>query len=138
MNHDAYPQGYTQGLLKNVRSIAVVGASPNSARPSFGVMKFLLRKGFSVIPVNPGQAGKQILGQTVYASLADVPIAIDMVDIFRASDAVAGVVAEALALDPKPKLIWMQLGVRNDQAAAQAEALGIIVVMNRCPAIELR
>ena len=137
MDHDNYPHGYTHSLLKNVKSIAVVGASPNEARPSFGVMKFLLAKGFKVIPINPGQAGKQILGQTVYASLADVPSVIDMVDIFRASDAVAGVVAEALALSPKPKLIWMQLGVRNDQAAALAEAKGVTVVMNRCPAIEL-
>ncbi|MCB1513123.1 MAG: CoA-binding protein, partial [Hyphomicrobiaceae bacterium] len=93
-------------------------------------------KGYEVHPVNPGQAGKEILGRRVYASLAEVPAAIDMVDIFRPSAAVPGVVDEALALDPLPKVIWMQLTVRHDEAAAKAEAAGIKVVMNRCPKIE--
>ncbi len=138
MNHDAYPVEYPRDVLKSLKTIAVVGASPNPSRPSFGVMRFLIDRGYTIIPINPGQAGKQILGQTTFASMADVPVAIDMVDIFRASDAVAGVVDEALALNPKPKVIWMQLDIRNDEAAAKAEAQGTKVVMNRCPAIELR
>ncbi len=114
----------------------MVGASPKEARPVFGVMKFLLARGYHVIPVNPGQAGKEILGQMTYARLADIPAPIDMVDVFRASDAIAGVVDETLALDPLPKVIWMQLGIRNDEAARRAEARDVRVVMNRCPAIE--
>ena len=98
--------------------------------------KYLIDKGFSVFPVNPGQAGKELLGRMTYAKLADIPEPIDMVDIFRSSDAVPGVVAEALALNPLPKVIWMQLGVSHDEAARQAEAEGIKVVMNRCPKIE--
>ncbi len=136
MNHDAYDNSYITGILNSVRSIAVVGASANEVRPSFFVMKYLLGKGFSVIPVNPGQAGGKILGQTVYARLADIPEPVDMVDIFRAPEAVLGIVDEVLALDPLPKVVWMQLGVRHDAAAAKAEAAGIEVVMNRCPKIE--
>ena len=124
-------------MLKMVKTIAIVGASPNATRPSHGVMRFLLARGYHVIPINPGHAGKDILGQKTYATLADIAEPIDMVDIFRASEAVAAVVDEAMALTPKPKLVWMQLGVRNDAAAAVAEAQGINVVMNRCPAIEL-
>lgn len=138
MNHDSYPNEYPREILKLVKTIAMVGASPNPARPSNGVLKFLISRGFDVIPINPGQASKEILGRQVFASLADVPVAIDMVDIFRASDAVERIVMEALALAPRPGVIWMQLGVRNDNAAAKAEALGVKVVMNRCPAIELR
>jgi len=138
MDHDAYPRDYPREILKTVKTIAVVGASPNEARPSYGVMRFLIAKGYAVIPINPGQAGKKILEMPVFASLADVPEAIDMVDIFRASDAVDGVVHEAMALTPRPKAVWMQLGVRNDDAAAFAEGFGTKVIMNRCPAIELR
>ncbi len=138
MNHDLYPAEYPRDVLKTVKTIAVVGASANAARPSHGVMKFLIERGYNVIPINPGQAGKEILGRKVFATLADVPVAIDMVDIFRASEAVAGVVDEALALSNRPKVIWMQLGIRNDEAAQKAESLGLTVVMNRCPAIELR
>ena len=137
MNHDQYPAGYTQSELAKVKTIAVIGASPNAARPSFGVMKFLISKGYSVIPVNPGQAGGEILGQTVIASLADLPEPVDMVDIFRASEAIPGVAEEILALSWKPKLVWMQLGIRNDNAAKALEAEDITVIMNRCPAIEL-
>ncbi|MEM5494171.1 CoA-binding protein [Hoeflea sp. AS16] len=136
MNHDNYDNAYISGILQSVKTIAVVGASANEVRPSFFVMRYLLGKGYDVIPVNPGQAGKPILGQMTYARLADIPVAIDMVDIFRASDAVPGIVEEALALDPLPKVIWMQLTVRHDEAAARAEAAGIKVVMNRCPKIE--
>ena len=99
-------------------------------------MKYLLGQGFRVFPINPGQAGKELLGQTVYASLADIPEPIDMIDIFRRSEAADGIVDEALALDPRPRVIWMQLGVRNDAAAAKAEAAGMTVIMNRCPKIE--
>ena len=136
MNHDSYDPSYIAGILNAVKTVAMVGASANDVRPSFFVMKYLIAKGFSVFPVNPGQAGRQILGQTVYARLADIPVAIDMVDVFRASDAVPAIVDEVLKLDPLPKVIWMQLGVRHDEAAARAEAAGIQVVMNRCPKIE--
>lgn len=136
MNHAIYDDAYISGILNEVRTIAVVGASANEARPSFRVMNFLIQKGYSVFPVNPGHAGKEILGRMTYARLADVPVAIDMVDVFRASEAVPPVVDEALALDPLPKVIWMQLGVAHDAAAAKAEAAGLKVVMNRCPIIE--
>ena len=136
MNHDHYPEDYISGILREVRTIAVVGASANEARPSFFVLKYLLDKGYDAIPINPGLAGKQILGQTVYASLKDVPRPIDMVDIFRSSDAVPKIVEEALALEPRPKVIWMQLSIRNDGAAEKAEEAGLKVVMNRCPKME--
>jgi len=136
MNHDAYDNAYIAGILNSVKTIAMVGASANDVRPSYFVLKYLLGKGFSVFPINPGQAGKEILGRMTYARLADVPEPIDMVDVFRGSAAVPGVVDEVLRLDPLPKVVWMQLGVRHDEAAARAEAAGIKVVMNRCPKIE--
>jgi len=136
MKHDRYDDAYIGGILNSVKTIAMVGASANDVRPSFFVMKYLLNKGFEVFPVNPGQAGKEILGRMCYGRLSDIPVAIDMVDIFRASDAVPGVVDDVLKLQPLPKVIWMQLTVRHDEAAAQAEAAGIKVVMNRCPKIE--
>ena len=134
IDHDAYPDTYIQSILENVRRIAMVGASGNVMRPSHFVLKYLLTKGFDVIPVNPGHAGKTFAGQTVYASLSDIPGEIDMVDIFRNSEAAGPIVDEAIAL--KARVVWMQLGVRNDQAAARAEAAGLQVVMNRCPKIE--
>ena len=136
MNHDSYPDDYIRGILTNVKRIAMVGASANTARPSFFVLKYLSERGFTMLPINPGLAGGAILGLEVYASLAEAPGPIDMVDIFRNSDAAGAVVDEALALDPLPRVIWMQLGVRNDAAAARAEAKGVKVVMNRCPKIE--
>jgi predicted CoA-binding protein len=136
MNHDSYDNSYIAGILDAVKTIAVVGASANDVRPSFFVTKYLIDKGFDVYPINPGQAGKEILGRMTYARLADVPVPIDMVDIFRASASVPPIVDEALALDPLPKVIWMQLTVRHDEAAAKAEAAGIKIVMNRCPKIE--
>ena len=136
MNHDSYDNTYIAGILNSVKTIAMVGASANDVRPSFFVLKYLLAKGFSVFPINPGQAGREILGRMTYASLADIPEPIDMVDIFRAATAVPGIVDEVLRLDPLPKVVWMQLGVRHDEAAARAEAAGIKVVMNRCPKIE--
>jgi hypothetical protein len=136
MNHESYDPADIREILKSVKTIAIVGASSNDVRPSYFVMKYLLDKGYDVIPINPGLAGKEILGQPVYASLADVPKPIDMVDIFRNSEAACGITDEALALDPLPKVIWMQLSVRNDEAAARAEARGLRVVMNRCPKME--
>lgn len=136
MNHDSYSNDYIAGILNTVKSVAIVGASANDVRPSFFVTKYLIDKGFTVFPINPGHAGREILGRMTYAKLADVPEPIDMVDIFRASAAVPPIVEEALALDPLPKVIWMQLTVRHDEAAAKAEAAGIKVVMNRCPKIE--
>jgi len=136
MNHDRYDDAYIADILKTTKTIALLGASPNPDRPSNGVMRFLLSKGYTVIPVNPGQAGKEILGQMVYAKLSDIPQPVDMVDVFRAPEFLDGIVAEASGLPQPPQVIWGQLGVRDDDAAAKAEAAGIKVVMNRCPAIE--
>lgn len=136
MNHDSYDNSYISGILNSVKTIAIVGASANDVRPSFFVMKYLIAKGYTVIPVNPGQAGKEILGQKTYARLSDIEMPIDMVDIFRASAAVPALAEEVLALKPLPKVVWMQLTVRHDEAAAKLEAAGIKVVMNRCPKIE--
>jgi uncharacterized protein len=136
MNHDNYPDAYIRGILNTVKAIAMVGLSPKDNRPSYFAFKYLLERGYHMIPVNPGQAGKDILGQKVYAKLADIPEPVDMIDIFRASQHATGVVKEALALKPRPQVIWMQLGVRNDEAARLAEDAGLKVVMNRCPKIE--
>ncbi|MBB6466440.1 hypothetical protein HNQ96_002305 [Aminobacter lissarensis] len=136
MNHDSYDNTYIAGILNSVKTIAVVGASANDVRPSYFVTKYLIDKGYEVFPVNPGHAGKEILGRMTYASLDDIPASVDMVDVFRASGAVPGIVDDVLKLDPLPKVIWMQLTVRNDEAAARAEDAGIKVVMNRCPKIE--
>lgn len=136
MVHDAYDDAYIAEILHRVKTVAIVGASANEVRPSFFVAKYLISKGFTVYPVNPGQAGKTILGQPVFARLADVPGAIDMVDVFRTSEALPSIVDEVLALPVRPYALWMQLGVRHDEAAAKAEAAGIRVVMNRCPKIE--
>ncbi len=136
MNHDSYPDEYIRTILDEVRTIAMVGASANEVRPSFFVLKYLLAKGYRVLPINPGLAGKELLGQPVYASLAALPEPVDMIDVFRNSDAAGQVVDEAIALVSRPKVIWLQLGVRNDAAAERAEAAGIRVVMNRCPKIE--
>ena len=125
-------------ILTTVRTIAVVGASPNPARPSNEVLGVLIDRGYQTFPVNPGHAGARIRGRPVSARLADVPAAIDMVDVFRNSAAAGGVVDEALRLDPPPRAIWMQVGVINEEAAARARARGVLVVMNRCPVIELR
>lgn len=137
MKHDRYDNAFIKEILTTVKRIAVVGASPNAARPSHGVMAFLIRKGYEVIPVNPGQAGGTILDRTVYARLADIPGHIDMVDVFRAADQLGAVIDEVLALADRPDVIWGQLTVRDDDAAARAEAGGIKVVMDRCPAIEI-
>jgi hypothetical protein len=136
MDHDSYPDTYIRGILNTVKTIAMVGVSPKDNRPSYFAFKYLLERGYRMIPVNPGQAGKELLGRKVYAKLADIPEPVDMVDIFRGSQFAPGIVEEALALNPKPQVIWMQLTVRNDEAAKAAEAAGLKVVMNRCPKIE--
>jgi uncharacterized protein len=136
MNHEHYSPDYIRSVLRDVKTVALVGASANTVRPSYFVMKYLIEKGYTVYPVNPGLAGQELLGQQVYATLADIPVSIDMVDIFRNSEAALDVTKEALALVIKPKVIWMQLSVRNDEAAALAEAEGLRVVMNRCPKME--
>src|SRR5712691_3083488 len=136
MNHDSYPDTYIRGILNTVKTIAMVGISPKDNRPSYFAFKYLLERGYNMIPVNPGQAGGEILGRKVYARLADIPEPVDMIDVFRAAQYAPQIVAEALALEPRPQVIWMQLGVRNDAAAAAAEAAGLKVVMNRCPKIE--
>jgi predicted CoA-binding protein len=136
MNHDNYPDSYIRGILNTVKSIAMVGVSPKDNRPSYFAFKYLLERGYRMIPVNPGHAGKDILGQKVYGKLADIPEPVDMVDVFRASQYAPAVVDDALAMKQRPSVIWMQLGVRNEAAAAKAEAAGLKVVMNRCPKIE--
>jgi len=136
VNHDSYSDDYIRDILTSVKTIAMVGASANPARPSFFVLKYLAERGFKMLPINPGLAGQAIHGLPVFARLADAPQPIDMVDVFRRSDAAGAVVDEALALASPPKVIWMQLGVRDDAAAARAEARGVKVVMNRCPKIE--
>lgn len=136
-NHDHYSAEDLRDILGSVRTIALLGASPKPDRPSFGVMRFLLSKGYTVYPVNPGQAGNEILGQTVYATMAEIPEPVDMVDVFRAPEYLGEVVSEALALQNKPKVIWGQLSVRDDEAVKPAEAAGIRVIMDRCPAIEI-
>ena len=136
MDHNSYPDSYIRGILNSVKSIAMVGVSPKENRPSYFAFKYLLERGYRMIPVNPGQGGKELLGQRVYARLSEIPEPVDMVDIFRASQHVPPVVEEALALKPRPAVIWMQLGIRNDDSAALAEIAGVKVVMNRCPKIE--
>ena len=129
-----YSDAKIRSILERVKTIALVGASANWNRPSYFVMKYLQGKGYRVIPVNPGIAGKTLLGEKVYASLRDIPDQVDMIDLFRNSDAAPGVVADAIAIGAK--VVWMQLGVRNDEAAKTAEAAGLEVIMNRCPKIE--
>jgi predicted CoA-binding protein len=136
MNHDAYPDSYIRGILNTVKTIAMVGFSPKENRPSYFAFKYLIERGYRVIPINPGHAGRDVLGQKVYACLSEVPEPIDMVDIFRGSEHVPPIVEEALTLAPKPSVIWMQLAVRNEQAAKRAEDGGLKVVMDRCPKIE--
>ncbi|MBO6826341.1 MAG: CoA-binding protein [Sneathiella sp.] len=134
MDHEKYSDEYIGEILQDVNTVAVVGASDNPVRPSYMVMKYLKRKGYHVIPVNPGKAGKELLGETVRASLADIDIPVDMVDCFRNSEAIPAIVEEAKAINAK--VIWMQLGVSHSEAARDAEEFGMRVVMNRCPKIE--
>lgn len=135
-DHFSLSDRYLKAILKDVRTIALIGASPKVERPSNYVMTYLLEKGYEVIPVNPGLAGQKIAGQTVFGSLSEIDKPIDMVDIFRSSDAVPAIIDEALALPKNPKVIWMQIGVEHKGAASRAEAEGMKVIMNRCPKIE--
>ncbi|HXW73159.1 MAG TPA: CoA-binding protein [Methylocella sp.] len=128
---------FLRQLLTSVKTIAVVGLSAKEERASNRVANFLGEQGYHVIGVNPGLAGKSINGAEVFASLADIPEPVDMVDVFRNSAAAGGVVGEALALTPRPRVIWMQLGVIDEVAAARARACGVTVVMDRCPKIEI-
>jgi uncharacterized protein len=136
MHEDNYSDTYIRGILNTVKTIAMVGVSNRDNRPSYFAFKYLRERGYRMIPVNPVLAGQDLLGQKVYPALADVPEPIDMVDIFRAAKFAPGIVAEAAALEPRPQVIWMQLGIRSEEAAAAAEAAGMKVVMNRCPKIE--
>ena len=136
MDHDNYSDTYIRGILNTVKTIAMVGVSANTSRPSYFAFKYLMERGYRMIPVNPGLAGQELLGQKVYGKLADIPLPVDMVDIFRAARYAPDIVREALALKPRPQVIWMQLGIRNDEAAELAEGNGLKVVMNRCPKIE--
>ena len=138
MAHDHYPDALLRDILRRCRTFVMVGASANWNRPSFFAMKYLRDKGYRILPVNPKAAGGEILGQTVYASLADVPGRFQMVDIFRGAEAAGKVTDEAIELTAEKgiEVVWMQLGVRNDAAAARAEAAGLTVIMNRCPKIE--
>jgi predicted CoA-binding protein len=135
LDHEHYPDDYLRDILEGARTIAVVGASPRRERPSHRVMAYLQRRGYRAIPVNPNAVDDEINCERVYASLAEVPEPIDMVDVFRRAEAAGGVVEEAIAIGAK--VVWMQLNVRDDAAAARAEAAGLKVVMNRCPAIEI-
>ncbi|MDE0942717.1 MAG: CoA-binding protein [Alphaproteobacteria bacterium] len=133
-----YTDATLRNVLSTVRTIAMVGASGDWKRPSFFAMKYLQRRGYRMIPVNPGRAGTEILGETVYATLADVPGNIDMVDVFRANDAVPGLAEETIALvaEKQIKVFWLQLGIRDDAAARMLEEAGVQVIMDRCPKIE--
>jgi predicted CoA-binding protein len=136
MYHDAYPNELIRSILTSVKTIALVGASASPARPSWIVTKYLLERGYDVVPVNPGLADQELLGKRVYGSLSEIPHPLDMVEIFRNSEAAGPITDEALSLVPLPKVIWMQLSVRNDAAARRAEARGVQVIMDRCPKIE--
>ncbi len=134
VNHDSYSDDYLRGVLRRTKTIAMVGASPNWNRPSYFVMKYLQSKGFRVIPVNPRALGEEILGEPVVAQLTDITVPVDMVDVFRTSDAAPAIVEDAIRIGAKA--VWMQIGVRHDEAARRGEAAGLDIVMNRCPKIE--
>ena len=138
MAYPEYSDTQIARILRSVKTIAMVGASPNQVRPSYFAMKYLSEKGFKVIPVNPAQAGKEIMGQKAYATVSDLPAPVDMVDVFRNSDAAGPITDEVIANKDRlgVKILWMQLGVINEEAAKRAEAAGLTVIMNRCPKIE--
>ncbi|MFN3075942.1 MAG: CoA-binding protein [Alphaproteobacteria bacterium] len=134
-----YSDEYLRGILRDVKTVALIGASNKEDRPSYRVMHYLQEHGYRVLPVNPGMAGQKILGETVYAGLADLPSPVEMVDVFRNSEAAGAVCDETITLARSKgfQVVWMQLDVRNAEAAARADAAGLRVVMNRCPKIEL-
>ena len=137
MSHDHYSDALLRDILTSTKTIALVGASSNVQRPSYGVMNFLLKRGYSVTPVNPGLAGQMLLGQNVVAKVGDIATPIDMIDVFRNSATIPALVEELLAMAILPKVVWMQLGVLHIEAAEMLESRGIQVIMNRCPAIEI-
>ncbi len=134
MDHSEYSDAYIQEILQDAKTIAVVGASDNPVRPSYFVMRYMQRKGYRIIPVNPGKAGTELLGEKVCASLGDIDVQVDMVDCFRNSDAIPAITEQAIAINAK--VLWTQLGVTSLEAASAAESAGMRVVMNRCPKIE--
>lgn len=136
IDHNFYDDDYIRNILTTVKTIAVVGASPKQTRPSYIVVQYLISKGYDVIPVNPGHGGRLICGVKTCATLSDIDRSVDMVDIFRNSTAAGEAVNEALSLNPLPKVIWMQLQIRNDAAAKTAQEHGIKMIMDRCPKIE--
>jgi predicted CoA-binding protein len=137
MDHDHYPDSYLREILTRTRSIAIIGASDDPGRPSYEVLQFLIERGYGIKAVNPKLAGQTILGAPVYGTLAAVPAPIDMIDVFRNNAAIPEMMEDVLALPHRPAVIWMQIGVRVDEAARKAEAAGIEVVMDRCPKIEI-
>lgn len=135
-NHDAYADDHIRSILQSVKTVAIVGASANVNRPSYFVAKYLAAKGYEIFPINPGQAGKETAGAMTYASLADLPQPVDMIDIFRRAEAMPGIVNEIMRLPELPKVVWLQLGIRDDAIAAALEMAGVTVIQNRCPKIE--
>lgn len=133
MNHDSYSDDHIREIMNSVKTIAMVGASPQNVRPSYFVFKYLAERGYDMIPINPGQVGKNLIGKPFIGALREIGRPVDMVDIFRSADHIMPVLDEILALPTLPKVMWLQLGVRHDEAAAKAEAAGITVIMNRCP-----
>ncbi|MEL6505374.1 MAG: CoA-binding protein [Pseudomonadota bacterium] len=134
--HDAYADDHIRAVLKSAKSIAIIGASANENRPSFFVAQYMKAKGYDIYPINPGHAGQEIAGAMTYASLADLPGPVDMVDVFRRTEALPGIVQEVVRMAELPKVVWLQLGIRDDAIAAALEMAGVTVVQNRCPKIE--
>ena len=134
VDHDAYPPGYLQGILREAKTVAIVGASRDPWRPSFGIMRYLQRSGYRTIPVNPLARGEILHGERVHGSLRELEEAVDLVNVFRRSEFVGAAVDDAIAITAPA--LWMQLGVRDDAACARAEAVGMRVVMNRCISVE--
>ncbi|MEL6966688.1 MAG: CoA-binding protein [Pseudomonadota bacterium] len=135
-NHDSYSNTHLRSVLTGTRSIAIIGASANSVRPSNFVARYMIAKGYAVFPINPGHAGKEIAGAMTYASLADLPGPVDMVDIFRRAEALPGIVTDIMHMPELPKTVWLQLGIRDDAIAAALEMAGVTVIQDRCPKIE--
>ncbi|MEE9375718.1 MAG: CoA-binding protein [Rhizobiaceae bacterium] len=134
--HDHYTDEKIRSVLKSVKSIAIIGASGNQVRPSYFVAKYMAAKGYHLFPINPGHAGKEIAGAMTYACLAELPQQVDMVDIFRKPEALPQIVKEIMAMGTLPKVVWLQLGIRDDAIANALEMAGITVIQNRCPKIE--
>lgn len=136
-NHNQYSDHFIADVLRQTNSIALVGASPKPERASNSVLRYMIDEGYQVTPINPGQAGRTIHGQTVVATLNDLPEAVDMIDVFRPVTALPELFDEILALSKKPKYVWLQLAIRDDEQAGRLEADGIIVIQDRCPKIEI-